>query len=52
MEALDHLVDGFDIVRPDVLVLQVVGVLPHVNPEQRDQSGRCLQRILSEKCQF
>ena len=30
--------DGLHIIRPHILVLQVVGVFPHVNPEQWDQT--------------
>ena len=30
--------DGLDIVRTNILVLEVVGVLPYVDAEQRNQS--------------
>ena len=50
--ALAHLVDGLHIVRSDILVLKVVRVLPYVNPEQRDQPGRRLQRVLWRECTF
>ena len=42
-----YLENSFDVVRSDVLVLEVVGVLPHVDTEQRDQTGSGLQGILA-----
>ena len=35
---VDHFPDGFDVLRPHVLVLQVVGVLPDINTKQRDET--------------
>lgn len=42
-----HLVDGLHVVRSDVLVLEIVGVLPDVDAEEGDETGRRLQRILA-----
>ena len=41
-----YLENSFDVVRSDVLVLEVVGVLPHVDTEQRDKAGSGLQGVL------
>lgn len=41
-----HLVDGLDVIGPDVLVLQVVSVLPDVDAKEWNQTGGGLQRIL------
>uniref|UniRef100_A0A1I8HEJ3 BHLH domain-containing protein n=1 Tax=Macrostomum lignano TaxID=282301 RepID=A0A1I8HEJ3_9PLAT len=47
---VDHLPDALDVVWANVLVLQVVGVLPHVYAQQRLQACGGLQRIL--ECNF
>ena len=41
-----YLENSFDVVRSDILVLEVVGVLPHVDTEQRDEAGSGLQGVL------
>ena len=38
--------DSLDVVGANILILEVVGVLPDVNSEQRDKAGRSLERIL------
>ena len=42
-----YLENSFDVVRPDILVLEIVGVLPHVDTEQRDEASSGLQRVLT-----
>ena len=50
---ISHLEDGLHVVRPDILVLEVVGVLPHVDPEERNQASSGLQWVLvSTGCQL
>jgi hypothetical protein len=43
---VDDVPDGADVARADVLVLEVVRVLPHVNAQERYQAGGRLQGIL------
>lgn len=43
---VDDVPDGFQIVGPDVFVLQVVRVLPHVDAQQRNKTCRSLQGVL------
>lgn len=43
---VDDLPDVLQVVRSHILVLQVVGVLPHVNTQQRDQASGGLEGIL------
>ena len=31
---VDHLPDGLQIIRPDIFVLQVIGVFPHIHTQQ------------------
>ena len=42
-----HLVDGLDVVGPDVLVLQVVRVLPDVDAEQGHEAGGGFKGVLN-----
>ena len=41
-----YLENSFDVVRSDVLVLEVVGVLPHVDTEERDEASSGLEWVL------
>ena len=41
-----YLVDGLDVIGPDVLVLQVVGVLPDVDAEEGHEARRGLKGVL------
>jgi len=43
---VNNLPDGLEVVRADVLVLEVVGVLPNINSQQGDQTGGGLERVL------
>lgn len=43
---VDDLPDGLEVVGADVLVLEVVGVLPDINAQQGDQTGGGLERVL------
>ena len=45
-ERRTYLENSFDVVRSDILVLEVVGVLPDVDTEQRDQAGGGLEGVL------
>ena len=43
---VDNLPDGLEVVRADVLILQVVRMLPDINAQQGDQACRGLEGIL------
>lgn len=43
---VDDVPDGVEVVGTDVLVLEVVGVLPDINSQKGDQSGSGLEGIL------
>ena len=43
---IDDLEDALHVVRSDVLVLEVVRVLPHVNAQQRHETGRGFEGVL------
>lgn len=43
---VDNLPDGLEVVGADVLVLEVVGVLPDINAQQGDQTGGGLEGVL------
>lgn len=43
---IGHLINGLDIVRSDILVLEIVGVFPDVNAEEGNQSSGGFQGIL------
>lgn len=43
---VDDVPDGVEVVGADVLVLEVVGVLPDINSQKRDQSSGGLEGVL------
>lgn len=46
---VDDLEDTLDVVGPDVLVLEVVRVLPHVDAQQGHETGRGFEGVLQKQ---
>lgn len=43
---VDHIPNGLQIIGPDIFILKVISMLPHVNPQQGDKTCCSLQGIL------
>ena len=47
---INDIPDGIHIVRTDVPIIDVIGMFPNVDPEERHEAGSCLQRVLIRAC--